>query len=350
MELGADFDAWVVVMKMRPALSLIALLLAGCPSGPDLTAPPEIDLAAARKLEEEGKKFEALAAYAKIITELTDSGRADARAHAAWGRVLMALRRIDPAKTLKDAPPEVLKRCAALVAWRSPEGLAFLNAGAAGHWNHLLSLGAEPPVLGEAAGAVADLFEEKLDDASLRRGRLEPEGDLSERLYRRCLAQAAAEYARYAVSRMPPKDQVATRRAGRFLRRYAKETRELAALPGVLPGAAARWAELADKADDDANLFRPDREGDRAISNDLRQDIEIDTNGLLMAAIDCNNKSNDLMSRRAAESEILESLERSLRHFVAGRESLVDPSPAQKRRLDVMTIAADALRHQAFKN
>src|SRR6188474_3117741 len=103
-------------MKMRPALSLFALVLAGCPSGPDPNVPPEIDLTSARRFEDEGKTLEALAAYAGIVTELTDSGRVDARAHAAWARVLMALRRIDPAKTLKDAPPEFQQRCAALNA------------------------------------------------------------------------------------------------------------------------------------------------------------------------------------------------------------------------------------------
>jgi hypothetical protein len=333
---------------MRPVISLLALLLAACPGGPEIQAPPEIDISAALRFEEEGKKADALLEHARLIRELNASGRSDARFHAAWARILGSLRRIKVRETLAGASPAVQQRCEELKRWCSPEGPAFLGAGAASHWTQVLALGAEPPILAEGAGAIADLLAEKLEDKTARRGRIEPEGELSERLYRRYLAQAASEFARYAVNRGGTRESAA--RAIRLLRRLAREIRELAGLSGVLEGPAARWAELADQADAAAIALRPSRGGDPAFSNTLRQEVEADSAGLLNAAIENLNKANDLLSRRADESEILDSLERALRHFVTARECILEPSPNQKRTLDVMSIAADALRHQAFKN
>lgn len=310
--------------------------------------PPDFDLSAARRLEAQGKTLDAIVEYARLVDELNKTGRADARSHAAWGRILGALYRLKLADSLAQAPAPVKGKCASLEPWRAPP---FLSAGAAGHWIHVLNLGAEPAGLAEAAGSVADSLSEKLELRLLRRGRLEPEGEVSERLYRRYLAEAAAGYARYALSRTIPKTPEAVARAANLLRRLATELRELSALPGIRPGPAARWAERAAQAEAAAVALSSDRTGANVpLANDLRLAVEQDANGLLKAAIDHANKANDLLSRRAAEEEILDALERSLQNFTAARECLVEPSAVQKRTLDVMSIAADTLRTLTFQN
>jgi hypothetical protein len=332
------------LMNTRPVVAACFLLLAGCRGGPDVVQPEEIDLTTAQRLESEGKALEAIVEHARLVQELTTSGRTDWRAHVAWGRILGSLHRMKAGEKLAQADPETRKQCAALEAWCTGAGPGVLSTGAAGHWSQVLSLGAEPPILAEAAGSIADLFAEKIEDPALRRGRIEQEGALAERLYRRSLAQAAAEYARYAMSRAGPKSPDAVARASRLSKRLAREIREFAGMPRIIPARAARWLERAAEADAQA------LEGEFPLSNDLRQAIEIDTAGLLKAAIDHVNKANDLLSRRADPGEILESLERALRNFVAARECLVEPSTLQKKELDVMPIAADALRSLAFEN
>ena len=335
-------------MSTRFPVVAFALMLAGCPGGPDTTLPPDFDLSTARQLEAQGKPLEAVVEHARLLDELNKSGRTDARAHAAWGRVLGSLHRLKAGERLALASPETREKCASLKVWCSTTGVGLTSTGSAGNWTRVLSLGAEPAVLAEAAGAIAELFEEKADNPALRRGRLEPAGALSTLIYRRSLVQAASDYARYAVSRAPGPETTA--RAVRLLRRLAAETRETAALPDALPVPAARWNEQARQAEALAAAISSTPPGDPAVTNDLRREIETDTNGLMQTAIEHLNKANDLLSRRADESEILDSLERALRHFVSARESLVEPSPIQKRTLDVMSIAADALRHQAFRN
>jgi len=336
-------------MKTRCAVAILALLLAGCPSSPDPQHPPEIDLSKARQLEAKGRTLDAIVEYAGLVDELAQSGRNDAQAHAAWARILESLRRLKVGEILSKAPAHERKKCASLEAWCLPAGPSFLVAGAAGRWNQVLSLGAEPALLSEAATAIAKILTEKLDDRSLRRGRLVPEGEVSERLYRRFLAEAASDYIRYALARTPPTLQGEVARGVEMLRRLGREFRELAALPGVRPEVSARWAERATEADALALTLKSDRAGAIPMSNDLRQAVELDTNGLLRAAVENHNKANDLLSRRAAEEEILELLERCQRYFVTARECLVEPSALQKRTLDVMPIAADALRGLAFE-
>src|SRR5687767_1407029 len=141
-------------MRIRPALAYFALLLAACPGGPDIQAPPEIDVSEALRFEREGKKNDALVEHARLIKGLNASGRSDARFHAAWGRILGSLRRLKVSEAMAAAPPAVQERCEVLKRWCSPEGPAFLSAGAASHWSQLLALGAEPPVLAEAGWAV----------------------------------------------------------------------------------------------------------------------------------------------------------------------------------------------------
>jgi hypothetical protein len=332
----------------RLAAAALALLLAGCPSGPDPRLPPDFDLSAARRLESQGKTLDAIVEYARLVDDLNRSGRVDIRAQTAWARILGSLYRLKLGEALAQAPPAVKAKCASLEPWCSPP---FLSAGAAGHWIQVLNLGAEPAAMAEAAASVAESLSEKLEQRPLRRGRLEPEGDVSERLYRRYLAEGAAGYARYAVSRTIPKTPEAVARAADPLRRLARELRELSALPGVRPGPAARWAERATEADAAAITLTADRTGANVpLANDLRLAVEQDANGLLKTAIDHANKANDLLSRRAAEEEILDALERSLQCFTAARECLVEPSVIQKRTLDVMSIAADTLRSLAFQN
>ncbi|HKS15680.1 MAG TPA: hypothetical protein VJU16_00045 [Planctomycetota bacterium] len=333
----------------RLAAAAFALLLAGCPGGPDPLQPTEIDLTEARRLESAGKPIDALVEYARLVDELRKSSRGDVRAHAAWARILESLRRLKVGEALAKAPRETRERCASLVAWCSPAGPAFLGAGAAGHWNQVLSLGAEPALLGEAAAGIGGLLAEKLDDRSLRRGRLEPEGDVSERLYRRFLAEAAADYLRYSLSRVPPKDPQDFERAVTCLQRLARELRQLAELPWVRKGPAARWVERAAEADSLALALKFGSPAALAMSTDLRQSIELDTNGLFRAADQFHTKANDFLSRRAGEDEILDLLERCLRMFVTARECLVEPSQLQKRTLDVMPMAADTLRGIAFE-
>ncbi len=329
----------------------VALLLAGCQSGPDQKPASDIDLSNARRLESEGKKLEAIVEYARLVDELNKSGRTDARAHAAWGRILQTLHRLKFEEILARATAETRKRCASLEPWMSTGGHLFLSAGAAGRWNQVLSLGADQPLLAEAAGAIAGLLAEKVDDRPLRRGRLDPEGDESERLYRLALAQAASDYALYALGRATNRTPESVTGTAGLLRRLGREFRELSARPGVRPESAARWAEKAAAADASAMSLERLPAGEAVpLSNDLRQAVELDTNGLLRAATESNNKANDLLSRRATDEEILDALERALRHFAAARESLVEPSAVQKRTLDVMSIAADALRSLAFED
>jgi hypothetical protein len=335
-------------MNLRFAVAALALLIAGCPSGPDPRQPPDIDLSNARRLEAEGKPLEAVVEHARLVDELTASGRSDARAHAAWARILASLHRLKAGERLAQASAETRMQCESLRDWCSTAGQGLTSTGAAGHWSKVLSLGSEPAVLAEAAGAIADLFEEKADVPALRRGRLEPAEGLSESLYRRSLIQASSDYARYAVSRAP--GTAAKARAVRLLRRLAKELRDASSRTDALPVPKARWAEQADGAEAMAVALGSAQGGDPAVTNDLRREIESDTNALMQSATENLNKANDLLSRRADESEILDSLERALRHLVAARESLVEPSPNQKRALDVMSIAADALRHQAFQD
>lgn len=337
-------------MKIRPVVAACFLLLAGCAGGPDVVQPEEIDLTTAQRLETEGKTLEAIVEHARLVQELTSSGRSDARAHAAWGRILGSLHRMKAGEKLAEADPETRKQCASLEAWCTGAGPGVLSTGAAGHWSRVLSLGAEPPILVEAAGSIADLFAEKIENPTLRRGRMELAVELADRLYRRSLAHAAAEYARYALSRAGPKNPDAVARVSKLLKRLAMETRELAGLPGVLPARATRWLERAAEADAQALEVVSNPANEFPLSNELRQVIEVDTAGLLKSAIDNVNKANDLLSRRADPGEILESLERALRNFVAARECLVEPSTLQKKELDVMPIAADALRSLAFEN
>ena len=332
--------------KLAPAA--LALLLAGCPSGPDAAQPPEVDLSTARRLESEGKTLEAVVELARLVDELTASGRSDARAHAAWARILASLHRLKAGERLALASAETRKQCESLKDWCSSVGQGLTSTGAVGHWSKVLSLGSEPAVLAEAAGAIADLFEEKADTPGLRRGRLDLVEGLSESLYRRSLIQASSDYARYAVSRAPGSATKA--RAVRLLRRLAKELREVASQSGVLPVPKARWSDQAEGAEALAAALESAQGADPGVTNDLRREVESDTNALMLSATEQLNKANDLLSRRADEAEILDSLERALRHFVAARESLVEPSPNQRRALDVMSIAADALRHQAFQD
>ena len=329
------------------ATPLLALLLLGCPGGPDQSLPPEIDLTTARRHEEYGRTYEALAEYAARVEDLIESKRTDIRAQVGWGRILSSLKRLKfDESMLAKAPPVLRTNLARLKPWSTP---TFLSAGAAGRWSQVLALGAEPPILAEAAGHIADLLAEKLDDRSLRRGRLEPEGDVSEKLYRRSLAHAASDYAQYAVCRLDPPQPEVTARAVKLLRRFGQECRELAALPKVRTGPAERWAQQATDADAAALAIRRDRDKNvEPPSNPLRLLVESDAAGLLKTAVEDVNKANDMLSRRADENEILETQERALRNFVAARECLLEPSPIQKRTLDVMPMAADDLRSLAF--
>ncbi|HEY3225451.1 MAG TPA: hypothetical protein VGK61_00485 [Planctomycetota bacterium] len=334
-------------MRTRAAAGLFVLLLTGCPGGPQVQPVPDIDLSKARRLESEGKILEAVVEYARLVRDLQDSGRSDTKARAAWARTLEALRRIRFRERLAQAPPEVRKSCDSLVPWNVPAGYAFLSAGAASHWTYVLSAGAEPPLLAEAAGEISRLLAEKLDDPSLRRGRLDPPGPVSERLYRRSLAEAASDYALYALGRTQPRNAECGARAAGLLDRLATEVRALAVQPGVRPGAAAYWEERASEAQKWALAIRSDP-ARYELSNDLRQVVERDPDGLFRLATDLANAANREMSQRGDEQVILESLEQALRHFIAGRECLVEPSPLQKRTLDILPITADTLRSVGF--
>jgi len=334
-------------MRTRAAAGLLVLLLTGCPGGPQVQPVPDIDLSKARKLESDGKILDAVVEYARLVRELQDSHRTDPRAQAAWARTLEALRRLRFREQLAQAPPEVRKSCESLVPWNVPAGYSFLSAGAANHWTCVLSAGAEPPLLAEAAGGISRLLAEKLDDPSLRRGRVDPPGDVSERLYRRSLAEAASDYALYALGRTQPRNADTGARAAALLDRLAAESRGLAALNGVRPSATAHWEEHASQAQRWALAIRSDPTR-YELSNDLRQVVERDPDGLFRLATDLANAANREMSQRGDEQVILESLEQALRHFIAARECLVEPSPLQKRTLDILPITADILRSQAF--
>jgi hypothetical protein len=339
---------------MRVSVLFLALLGVGCPGSPDANVPPEIDLSEALEHEEEGNKVEAVRELADLVEQLVESGRTDVRAHAAWARILGSLRRLKVGAVLAQAPPETRQRCKSLEPWLGASGPSFLCAGIAGHWARVLSLGAEAPVLAEAAATIADILSEKVDDPTLRRGRVESVSDLSERLYRRSLVEAASEYARYALSRVPAESEQtvkdAVTRSTRLLRRLGRELRELSELPGVLPEAANRWQEHASRADAAALALRSEKGGAYPVTNELRQDVEIDSTGLLKAATASHNKANDLLIRRADAGETLDALERALRHYVAARECLVEPTALQKRELNVMANVADSLRSLAFEN
>jgi len=334
-------------MTTRAAAGLFVLLLTGCPGGPQVQPVPDFDLSKARRLEAEGKSLDAVAEYARLLKELQGSGRTDSKAHAAWARTLEALRRLRFRDQLAQASPEIRKTCESLLPWNIPAGYTLLSAGAACHWTGVLSAGAEPPLLAEAAGEISRLLAEKLDDPSLRRGRLEPPGTISEGLYRRALAEAAADYALYALGRTQPRNSESGARAVALLERVAVEIRGLASQPGLKTSAAAHWEEQASQAQRWALAIRSDPTR-YELSNDLRQVVERDPDGLFRLATDLANAANREMSQRGDEQVILESLEQALRHFIAGRECLVEPSPLQKRTLDILPITADILRSQAF--
>jgi hypothetical protein len=332
-------------VNTRAAAAAFALILTACPGSPETATPPEIDLSRARQYESEGRTVDALLELARIVEELTESPRDDGRAHVAWARILGALRRLKVHEALASAPDDLKARLCPLEGW-SP---ALLSAAAASHWTKALAEGVEPPILAEGAGVLSDLLAEKADDRTLRRGRLKPEDDVSEALYRCALLRSASDCARYAALRAARTPE-SSARAVKLLRRLADEIRALAQRPGVIPEFAARWEELASRATAAAVELRNDRAGAMPLSNELRTAVEADPPALLSRATEDVNKANDMLSRRVDEGEILNLLERAIRNFVTARECLVEPSAIQKRTFDVMPIAADALRSLAFAN
>jgi len=337
------------MIRRRAAAGLIALAMTGCPTGPSTILPTEVDLSKVQRFRREGKAEEAAAELARLVKLLADSGRTDVKAHCAWGRILHLVHRLEVRKMLAKATPELRRRCEPLSPWMGPEGDPFLLAGSAGHWTHVLKAGADPVLLVEGAGAIADLLDEKIGRPELRRGRLEPADKTADLLYRRFLEEAVVDLRCYALARSQTTgDPELGEPAAVALDRYAASLRELAAAPDVKSEAAQNWTERAAGLERQAQVIRK-APGLFELSPDLRRSIEADPDDLLRLAIEHANVANREVSRRGDDTVILESFERALRHFVAARECLVEPSTLQKRILDTMPIAADGLRRHAFE-
>lgn len=337
-------------MSLRPAgLCLMVLLLTGCPTGPSTTLPSVVDLTAARKFARDGPPEEAVAEAARIVKLLTDSGRTDVQACAAWGRILQFLHGLPFRSVLAKATPELRRRCEPLSPWMGAEGDSFLLAGSAGRWTHVLKAGADPPLLVEGARAIADLLAEKIQHPELRRGRLEPADKIADLLYRLFLEETVVDLRCYALARSQNTgDPELPEQAAVALDRWVATLRELAGSVDVKPVAAQDWKERAAGLERQAQVIRK-APGLFELSPDLRRSIESEPDDLLRLAIEHANVANREVSRRGDDTVILEAFERALRHFVAARECLVEPSTLQKRILDTMPIAADGLRRHAFE-
>jgi len=329
------------------AAGIIALMVTGCPTGPSTVLPNDIDLA---KVQGQAKSPEELCIeLARLVKLLTDSGRTDVKAHCAWGRILHLLHKLGIRELLGKASPEVRQRCVSLAPWMGPDGTSFLLAGSAGHWTHVLRAGADPALLAEGAGAIADLLGEKVAQPHLRRGRLDPADKTAELLYLRFLEETVVGLRCYALARSPiAADSKLGDLAAAGLDRYASLLRALAASPDAKPVAVQNWTERAAALERQAQVIRK-APGLFELSPDLRRTVESDPDDLLRLAIEHANVANREVSRRGDDTVILESFELALRHFVAARECLVEPSTLQKRILDTMPIAADGLRRHAFE-
>jgi hypothetical protein len=326
----------------------MVLLLTGCPTGPTATLPADVDLSEALQLAQEGKAERAVAELARKVKLLSDSGRTDVKAHCAWGRILHLLHRLDFRAVLARSSPEDRSRCEALSRWTGPGGAAILVAGSASHWSQVLKSGADPALMAEGARAIADLLAEKAERPALRRGRIEPEDATSELLYRRFLLENSADLKCYALARQPGGPTLqAGEEAGRGLELLAAELGRLASAPGAKPKAAEIWTERARALERQAQVLRKEP-GLFELSPDLRRSVESDPDDLLRLSIEHFNVANRELSRRGDDRVILEAFEGALRHFIAARECLVEPSPIQKRTLDTLPIAADGLRRHSF--
>lgn len=320
-------------------LSAVALLPACTHVNP--LVPTDVDLKEAERLERRGLAAEALIEYARAAEGI--GTREDDRACLAWARILDAVLRLDGARLAASMPSEMKRELATISAYVEPGHESITMAKAMQRWTQVLSGAGESEAIQlEGARSLSRHLAAKAERPDLRRASFETGNPFLEALVRRTLVRAAADLEVYALERTPAASR-SPDRAVSLMERLATAWDEFGASNPRRPGVSAHLREMAEALRARIRDL-PRRIAELSCPPDVRKFVLSSVERHLQLATEAMDRAVREVSNRGDARSIVEAYETGFTHLVFARESIVEPTSAQKLALEALGVNVEGYR------